>query len=207
MVNHHLEQMAQAIFKSWFVDFEPWGGKKPMDWKNGCLGDIAVISSGKRPPMRQNNKMNFANIPLVGASSVMGYTNAILYNEKILIIGRVGTHGIVQRFSTPCWASDNTLVIKSNFYEFAYQQLLMVDFFNINRGSTQPLITQTDMKNMPIIVPDRNILHEFETLVNVLMALHEDNSKESIHLATLRDTLLPRLMSGELSVADIDTAK
>ena len=78
------------------------------------LSEIAEISSGKRPPMRQADKTDNVYIPLVGAASVMGYTNESNHRDKILVIGRVGTHGIVQRFNVPCWTSDNTLVIKTN---------------------------------------------------------------------------------------------
>ena len=132
----------------------------------------------------------------------MGYTNAVLYSEKILVTGRVGTHGIVQRYSRPCWASDNTLVIKSDFYEYTYQQLCGIDYRSMNRGSTQPLITQTDLKNVPIVHPNEPTLREFEELCGSLMNRYEANILESEHLAEMRDALLPRLMSGELSVAD-----
>jgi len=199
--------MAQEIFKSWFVDFEPWGGRKPADWKDGYFSDVVSITSGKRPPFRQATTSNKADIPLIGASSIMGFTNAVLYDEKILIAGRVGTHGIIQRYSRPCWASDNTLVIKSDYYEFAYQHLCSINFHNMNRGSTQPLITQTDLKNVPIILPDQATLSNFEELVDSLMKLFDNNILENGRLATIRDTLLPRLMSGELSVFDIDDAK
>jgi type I restriction enzyme S subunit len=197
-INHHLEQMAQAIFKSWFVDFEPWGGVRPDDWREGTLGDAAIITSGKRPPFRQATASVDADIPLIGASSIMGFTNAVLYNERILITGRVGTHGVIQRYSRPCWASDNTLVIKSDNYEFVYQQLCIVDFHNMNRGSTQPLITQTDLKNVPVVLPNEATLRDFEYLVGSLMEQYEDNICESECIAELRDTLLPRLMSGEV---------
>lgn len=66
--------------------------------------------------MKQNNKTEDVDIPLVGAAAIMGYTNKFNHDDKILVIGRVGTHGIVQRFDYPCWTSDNTLVIKSNCY-------------------------------------------------------------------------------------------
>ena len=92
----------------------------PADWHKGTLGDIAAITSGKRPPMKQAVASVDATIPLVGAASIMGFTNAILYNEPILVTGRVGTHGVVQRFQSPCWTSDNTLVIKSDFYEYTF---------------------------------------------------------------------------------------
>lgn len=195
--------MAQAIFKSWFLDFEPWSGVMPDDWHEGVLGDICEITSGKRPPYKQDKSNEKANVPLVGASSVMGYTDNVLFSDRILITGRVGTHGIVQRFSTPCWPSDNTLVIMSDYYEFVYQQLLKVDFSNMNRGSTQPLITQTDLKNVPILLAPVNIILKFEATVETLMLKYEHNIRESEKLAEIRDKLLPRLMSGELSVVDI----
>ena len=179
----------------------------PDDWHEGTLGDIASITSGKRPPYRQAECSVEAEIPLLGASSIMGYTNAVLYNERILVTGRVGTHGVIQRYSRPCWASDNTLVIKSHFYEFTYQQLCGVDFRNMNRGSTQPLITQTDLKNVLILLPDEATLREFEELVGSFMGQYEANILESERLAELRDALLPRLMSGELSIADLGDAK
>jgi type I restriction enzyme S subunit len=189
--------MAQAIWADQFGEREP----------NGVLGDVANITSGKRPPYKKAEYSDEAKIPLVGASSIIGYTNTVLYDEKILVTGRVGTHGIIQRYSRPCWASDNTLVIKSNFYEFVYQQLCKVDFRNMNRGSTQPLITQTDLKNVLIFLPDDEELREFEEIAGSLMERYEGNIRENENLATLRDTLLPRLMSGELSVTDLTVAK
>ena len=202
-INDNLEQIAKAIFKSWFIDFEPFDGIMPDSWKDGCLGDIANITSGKRPPFRQVTASNDANIPLIGASSIMGFTNDILYNEKILITGRVGTHGVIQRCSQPCWASDNTLVVKSNYYEFIYQQLCNIDFSSMNRGSTQPLITQTDLKNVPIVIPDKATMLEFEEVARSVMELYEANICESKTLAEMRDALLPQLMSGELSVGNL----
>lgn len=199
-INKTLEEMAKAIFKSWFVDFEPWGGKMPDDWKEVKLGDIANITTGKRPKLRMSTVSMEAYIPIIGASSVMGFTSDTLYNEKILITGRVGTHGVIQRFCSPCWPSDNTLVIKTEYYEFVYQQLCIVKFYNMNRGSTQPLITQTDMRNIPIILPNYEFLKIFEVLIGQLMDLYDHNIFESTNLSSIRDTLLPKLMSGEIRV-------
>lgn len=177
----------------------------PDNWRQGILGEIASVNSGKRPLFRQTTNLAGAGIPLIGASSIMGFTNTTLYNERILITGRVGTHGIIQRYLRPCWPSDNTLVIKSEYYEFAYQQLCGVDFRNMNRGSTQPLITQTDLKNVPIILPTETVLSEFEELIGTLMEKHESNCLEIEHLTETRDSLLPRLMSGELSATNVKT--
>jgi type I restriction enzyme S subunit len=71
----------------------------------------------------------------------------------------------------------------------------------MNRGSTQPLITQTDLKNVPILLPDEGTLRKYEELVGSLMERYKANILESEWLAETRDTLLPRLMSGEIEVS------
>ena len=134
----------------------------------------------------------------------MGFTSKANYTEKILVIGRVGTHGIIQRFNTPCWASDNTLVIKSPYYEFTNQILKRVDYSVLNCGSTQPLITQGDMKKLVVLIPDRKTLINFEMFSASLIAQWNANNNENIKLASLRDTLLPKLMSGEIDVSEIN---
>ena len=208
-INKTLEEMAQAIFKSWFVDFEPFQegefedselGRIPKGWRVGSLGGIANITSGKRPLRKQGVFSEEICIPVVGASSIMAYTTEVLYNERILITGRVGTHGIIQRFNSPCWASDNTLVIKSAKYEFVYQVLKNVDFKSMNRGSTQPLITQTDLKNVTIIIPSNIVLENFETTISKLMNIWQENNNQNKTLTTIRDSLLPKLMCGEIRV-------
>ena len=203
-INDNLQQQVSTLFDFWFVSFDRTNGEIPADWTEGTLGDIASITSGKRPPMKQATAAEGVQIPLVGAASIMGFTNAVLYNEPILVTGRVGTHGVVQRFQTSCWTSDNTLVIKSSFYEFTYQILQRADYVNMNRGSTQPLITQTDLKNVSITLPTETVLLEFEELAGSLMAMYEANRRENDRLAAMRDTLLPRLMSGEIDVSDIE---
>ena len=134
----------------------------------------------------------------------MGFTSESNHKGKILVTGRVGTHGVVQRFNTPCWTSDNTLVITSPFYEFTNQILQKIDYSSMNRGSTQPLITQGDMKKVVVLIPDEKTLAKFEEFAGSLMAKWEANSCENIKLALLRDTLLPKLMSGELDVSAVE---
>jgi type I restriction enzyme S subunit len=199
-INTNLEQQAQALYKSWFVDFEPFGGKMPEDWRVGTLGEIITITSGKHPKNRVSIKTKDVNIPIVGAADIIGYTNEMLYSIPILIIGRVGTHGIVQRFSTKSWPSDNTLVIQTKYYEMCYQLLKQIDYKKLNRGSTQPLITQTDIKGVEVIIPPIEILEEYEKRVSILFHSINNYDIENSSLSALRDTLLPKLMSGEITV-------
>ena len=217
-INKTLENMAQAIFKQWFVDFEfpnengePYkssGGEMveselgtiPKGWEVSKFFDLIEITSGKRPGKRSDLAMEDCKYSLVGASSIMGYTDDFNFAEKILVIGRVGTHGVVQRLNNKVWASDNTLVIKSDKYEFAYQILNQIDYKAINRGSTQPLITQTDIKNHTLIIPTESHLNKFELLVGSLFGIHSNLCLENSKLTEIRDSLLPKLMSGEIRV-------
>jgi len=203
-VNKNLFQQASSIYQAWFEDFVLSDGSCPPIWKQGTLSDIADITSGKRPPVKSAKKTDTAVIPLVGAASVMGYTTEANHTNKILVTGRVGTHGVVQRFNSPCWTSDNTLVITSDLYEYTFQILQRIDYHAMNRGSTQPLITQGDMNKVSILIPDKETLSNFETLVGQLMEQYEANLLENGKLAELRDALLPWLMSGELDVSNID---
>jgi len=203
-INNNLEQQVSALYESWFEGFDSTNGVCPDNWSNQMLSTIADISSGKRPPIKSEFYSQETPISIVGATSVMGFTSEANHTDKILVIGRVGTHGVIQRFNTPCWTSDNTLVITSPFYEFTNQILHRIDYASMNRGSTQPLITQGDMKKVVVLVPDEETLAKFEAFAGSLMAQWEANNNENVKLASLRDTLLPKLMSGELDVSDID---
>lgn len=203
-INNNLKQQVSILYQSWFEDFEITNGVCPEDWSYQELSSIADIASGKRPPVKSNVCNQETPISIVGAASVMGFTSEANHTDKILVTGRVGTHGVVQRFNTPCWTSDNTLVITSPYYEFTNQILHRIDYSSMNRGSTQPLITQGDMKKVVVLVPDENTLAKFEEFAGSLMVKWEANNKENVKLASLRDTLLPKLMSGELDVSDIE---
>lgn len=203
-INNNLEQQVSLLYQSWFEDFEITNGVCPKNWSYQELSSITDIASGKRPPVKSDICNQETPISIVGATSVMGFTSEANHTDKILITGRVGTHGVIQRFNIPCWTSDNTLVITSPYYEFTNQILHRIDYSSMNRGSTQPLITQGDMKKVVVLVPDENTLSKFEEFAGSLMAKWEANNNENVKLVSLRDTLLPKLISGELDVSDID---
>ena len=203
-INQNLLYQASTIYQAWFEDFVLFDGSCPESWIQGSLADIATVSSGKRPPMKSSGRTDSTCIPIVGAASVMGYTSEANHTDKILVIGRVGTHGVIQRFDSPCWASDNTLVITSDFYEYTYQILSRIDYHAMNRGSTQPLITQGDLNKVAILIPDHETLEKFEKLVGCLMNQYRLNQLENEKLSKMRDTLLPKLMTGELDVSEIE---
>ena len=210
--NNHLEEQLGLIFNDWFVKCTPFDNEEltktewgiiPKSWKNIEFGKLIEITSGDRPNEKSEDSTSDFNIPLFGASKIMGYTKEASYNENILIIGRVGTHGIVQRVNYPCFPSDNTFVIKSKYYGFTYQILKRIDYDSLNTGSTQPLITQKSLKTINVVLPDEQILTKFEKISKVFFDEIQLNNDEIDNLIKLRDTLLPKLMSGEIDVSNI----
>ncbi len=206
-MNKNLESIAQALFKQWFVEFRFPGYEKakfantlPLGWHQGALGEIVAIESGKRPGEKSDIKTDDFSVPLIGASSVMGFVKDALYDGPILIIGRAGAHGIVQRVSWPSFPSDNTLVIRPKYLEYVYQILKTIDYESLNVGTTQPLITQTAMKNHSLLIPSTDVLDKFEVCVSYLFEKIIENNYENESLIGIRDSLLPKLMPGKIRI-------
>lgn len=178
-------------------------GEIPKGWEITELSSIANISSGKRPITKFGDKIDGNYYPIIGASKIMGYTNNFLFDEPIIITGRVGTHGVIQKYRDKIWPSDNTFVIKSDYLGITYQLLNLIDYKSLNRGSTQPLITQTDLKKQKIILPKNKLLLEkLNDSISVNENAYFNLKEENIFLEQLRDTLLPKLLSGEIEIPE-----
>lgn len=215
-MNQTLEAMAETLFRSWFMDFEPFRddgmqdsplGPIPRGWRVGTVGDLADVTSGKRPLGRMTHRTEDYTVPLYGGAGPMAWVQEPLYYEPLLITGRVGTLGVVNRTTKPCWPSDNTLVVLVKFsaaYPFLCYSMKRFDFDSLNRGSTQPLVTQTDLSNVKLAVPPIEVLGNFSGVVYSIFQLQDANVEQSHTLATIRDTLLPKLLSGEIRVKDAE---
>jgi type I restriction enzyme S subunit len=153
------EAKAQRLLALYTLNFDKLLCETPN--AKTTLEKIAVVKSGKRPQII-SDKNNGNLYPVIGASGIMGYTNETLIANPVLTTGRVGTHGIVQFYFNPIWASDNTLTIESEFLSFCYQALKRVDYNALNKGSTQPLITQGDIKKIPIFLPFLRVIKKYE---------------------------------------------
>jgi len=139
---------------------------------------------------------------VLGANGEIGRTNSYLYNERLIITGRVGTHGKVFLINDKVWISDNVLIIKPKQPQYIYGLyffLKNLDFDSLNVGSTQPLITQTDIKNQELLFSN-GLFEKFANIVENLFEKIECNNTQILTLQKLRDTLLPKLISGEVRV-------
>lgn len=194
-MNETLEQMGQELFKHYFID-----NPEAEKWPTGTFLDVANIMTGKGSVKSQMS--DDSDIPLYGANGIMGTSKDYLFDEPLVITGRVGTLGAVRVVTGKSWFSDNVIIMqpKTGYFGFVYHLARSFDYVSMNRGSTQPLITQTDLKNIRISLPNIDILKKFESEYYNIFGLLQNNSKEIQTLTTLRDTLLPRLISGKIEL-------
>ena len=210
--NKILEDIAENIFKEWFVkynfpnkDGKPYRdsngkmidselGPIPDGWRVGKLGEIVDVTSGKALP-KDDLKSN-GQYPLLGANGEIGRTDKYLLNETVIYTGRVGTLGNVFLYDAPAWYSDNTLIISptQSFLYYIFFVLQRQQLEKLDRGSTQPLITQTDLKNILVVIPDANILQTFAQIVDTTYNKTVKNKKVVSFCSSVKETLLINMM-------------
>lgn len=192
--NSTLEKMAETLFRQWFVE------EVKEEWRLTTLDSLISITSGKS--IKKECFVNNGLYPILGANGEIGRTNQYLYDNRLIYTGRVGTLGNVFRIENKkVWLSDNTLIINpKNYYYFIYFILKSNRLEEYNVGSTQPLIRQSDIKEIEIVLPDGMLLDKFESIANYVFEKINKNQQQINTLASLRDTLLPKLMSGEVKI-------
>lgn len=232
-INDNLEQQAQVLFKSWFVDFEPFKdqpfveselGMIPQGWKVGCLDDLCCfISRGLTPKYDESSEELILGQTCV-RNNIVTLNNARRHrpkckNEKwvqqwdVLLnstgIGSLGRVGIVY-FNMDNVAIDSHItVVRTSiplYRHYVGRNLLsrQLEIENMAVGSTgQTELPRDRVKAMPIIIPSNNAMEKFNEIIEPMALTMYRNIEENKRIASLRDSLLPRLMSGELSVNDI----
>lgn len=187
-----LEAAAQTIFRKMFVDnIDP--NNLPTGWRVGVIGDVMNISSGKSLSDKVDFPNNEYEYPVAGASGIIGYSKKTNQSERFLTTGRVGTIGVVNRYLTPAWTADNVLVAKSDYYEYAYQVLQMVNYQELIGGGVQNLITQTGLSNVEMLIPPLNRVLEFENRVECISRFSDNLRNENSLLHDFLSLLLSKL--------------
>ena len=232
-INADLEEMAQAIFKNWFVDFEPFKDGKfvdselgmiPEGWKVGSLGDMGTIVCGKTPSKANSNYYG-GDIPFIKIPDMHGKVFVESSEDRLteqgslsqikklippysLMVSCIATVGLVSINTKPSHTNQqiNTIIPHNKsalFYLYQYiknnEELLK----NMGRGGTTTLNVNTkSFSNIRLFIPSDIALLQFHQIVEGLFKKIELNMQESRTLSLLRDTLLPRLMSGELEIPE-----
>lgn len=199
--NKTLEAMAETLFRQWFVEPVRRGGEANEDWEEKLLGDLIDIGSGKG--LKKEQFIENGIYPVLGANGEIGKTDNWLFEGELIFTGRVGTLGniFIINKNEKVWLSDNTLVINpKNYFYFIYFTLKNAKLEEYNVGSTQPLIRQSDIKELELALPETVYFNRFEKIAKIIFTKIQINNNQIKTLESLRDTLLPKLMSGQIRV-------
>ena len=208
--NHNLEEQAKAIFKSWFIDFEPFRdgefvdselGQIPAGWQVGTLKDMLEVRYGK-----EHKKLADGAIPVYGSGGLMRHVEKALYNGESVLIPRKGTLNNVMRVTGEFWTVDTmfySVPRKTGAAKYLYHILSKLDLTSMNSGSAVPSMTTDILNAIKIILPPDKVLKDFDCLTSFFWESIETKKMEMQKLAQLRDALLPELMSGVIDVSKV----
>jgi len=194
-VNDNLQQQAQAIYSSMFID------NPDPAWLHGHLSDLITVKYGK-----DHKKLADGIYPVYGSGGIMRYVERPLYNKESVLIPRKGTLNNVMYVNQPFWSVDTMFYTEMklpNVAKFVYHFVKAKDLASMNAGSAVPSMTTDILNAMEVVIPSASALEEFESLVAPMYEAMEANDVQSKALSQIRDTLLPKLMSGEIDVSDV----
>jgi type I restriction enzyme S subunit len=186
--------MAQAIFTELCSEGE-----------NAVLSDILTVCYGK-----DHKRLGVGEIPCYGSGGIMRYVGEALYSGESVLIPRKGTLNNVFYVNERFWTVDTmfyTHMTHPNVAKFVYFTVRAFDLAGMNVGSAVPSMTTAVLNALEITIPSDDALENFEENVSPMFLQIQANNAENARIAELRDSLLPRLMSGELSVSDLGGAK
>lgn len=220
-IDKTLEDMAQSIFKEWFVDFRFPGyekvefvdselGKVPNGWEIKNIGSVSTNFDRKRKPLSSMDRVNIkGNFPYYGAAEIVDYINEYIFDGEYLLIaedGTVETHSgkpVLQFIETKFWANNHTHIIQGTsrcptFY--IYLALKNTYISPYITGAVQLKLTQENLNKIPILSATEEIVLLFTNLVYPCIKKIRNLQNENLNLIALRDLLLPKLMRGEIRV-------
>ncbi len=218
-INKNLEEMARAIFKSWFVDFEPFQdgefedselGMIPKGWRVSVLDEIIELFDSKRIPLSSRNREMMQKVyPYYGATSLMDYVDNYIFDGIHVLLGEDGSvvdnkgYPILQYVWGKFWVNNHAHVLKgkNGFNEDSIYMLLKnTNVRSIVTGAVQLKINQVNLKSVKVIIPTNDHISNFNHIIKPLFDEKRRVLEEKQILIVIRDTLLPKLMSGEIRV-------
>lgn len=213
-VNENLLQQAQALYKDRFIDMNPFNGTMPMDWHQGTVSEIIELHDSKRIPLSSRERADLAKVyPYYGATSIMDYVDRYLFDGIYLLLGEDGTVAdskgfpILQYVYGRFWVNNHAHIItgKNGFsVELLYLLFSLTSVQSIITGAVQPKISQANLNKVPVAIPSKKELQTLDATIQPIFAQIRNLRDENEKLAATRDTLLPKLMSGELDVSALD---
>ncbi|MBO5699419.1 MAG: restriction endonuclease subunit S [Bacteroidaceae bacterium] len=212
-INEQLEELAQALFKSWFVDFEPFKegefqeselGRIPKGWKVVELENICTIKYGKG---LGKAKLKDQGFPVFGGNGVIGYYDEYIYElPQILVSCRGAASGKIIESYPYSYVTSNSLILEIAdriYYNYLKYLLFRNPLYEYATGSAQPQITIDNIRKVKVLLPSLLAINKVNPTLSYIREYLWKNQQEILHLTALRDTLLPKLMSGEIAVDEV----
>ena len=204
-INNNLEQQAMALFKSWFIDYEPYNRTVPKNWVEYKLSDFLPVITGKK---NANVSSSIGTYPFFSCSQDITWTDEYSFEGNAILVAGNGDFN-VKFYNGKFEAYQRTYVLIPHNPRFSAWLFYAVKY-NLNkitaaaRGSVIKFITKGNLEDFSFYAPlnlyDFDVIDQFTAINNIIASNREENAC----LSDLRDTLLPKLMSGELDVSDID---
>lgn len=194
-INENLAQQAQAIYRSMFVS-TPYESDRI-----GVLSELIAVKYGK-----DHKKLNDGIYPVYGSGGIMRYVEKPIYEKESVLIPRKGSLNNVMYIDEPFWSVDTMFYTEmkiANVAKYVFHFLRSKDLASLNAGSAVPSMTTDILNSMEVSIPSTERLADFENLVAPLYRVMKDNVRQSNNLSLLRDTLLPKLMSGDIDVSEV----
>jgi type I restriction enzyme, S subunit len=215
-MNRTLEEMAQAIFKSWFIDFddvpdsemvESELGPIPKGWEVRPLSTVIELAYGKSLPAKKRTP---GPVPVYGSGGIGGYHTESLVDGPGIIVGRKGSVGTVYWEEQPFFPIDTTFYVKPRlgpeWLPWVHFHLDRMDIQRLGSDSAVPGVNRNTLLAQKVVVPLVANIDEFLAVRNPLRMKMQLNADESRTIAELRDSLLPKLISGEIRVPETEQA-
>ena len=228
--NATLEAIAQALFKSWFVDFDPVRAKSqglapagmdeataalfpdsfdesalglvPRAWSTGKVEDLLELAYGKA--LKATDRVA-GDVPVYGSGGVTGLHNCALVDSPTVVVGRKGTVGSLYWEDRPCFPIDTVFYVRARVpLTFCFYQLSVLGLEGMNTDGAVPGLNRNNVYRLAVVIPPPPVLAAFDELAANLRSKIFANERQAQTLATLRDTLLPRLISGQLRLPEVE---
>ena len=204
-INDNLLDSVQAIFRFWFVDYDPFDGVCPSNWETGCVEDIAEFFDSMRKPLSSLERTDMERIyPYYGAVSIVDYVDDYIFDGEYLLVSEDGIyvvdengHPLIQHISGKFWANNHAHILKgkSGFNEDSlYLFLANTNMAPIVTGAAQPKINQANLKSFPITIPDSETMLKFNNIIQPFFDQRLTNESEIKKLEALQSLLLTRLV-------------
>ncbi len=223
-VNDNLQQQAAALFESWFVNYDPWDGVQPSEWENAPLGSFVEIKRGGSPRPIQDflsdsglRWLKISDVTSLSSPFVLeikehikeeGLRKTVFLHAGELVLSNSATPGIPKILDVDTCIHDGWLYFPkselSKYYLYLFFKHIRKELVALGNGSVFTNLKTDILKAFPATKADESTLKEFDALVTPLFDAMLNADRENFKLAAMRDALLPKLMSSEIDVSEVE---